>query len=597
MIPILVCVCILSVTARANARVYKWTDYTKPFGTRLVGIDEIKPTIVEVALPESVAENNEVVLIFSASLTRGTYGMRVLLSINGRKLPALIPGPNVRVVLGQGVIKPGINKLAFLGDTNYSMIDIYDLRIELREPIAKVAKKSPTNDSEKSIYRWGDYSKPFTTRIKVLSDKHSIVQVDLPASIIDHDKIILNISTSLSTVTFGSRISIGVNDTELLTFSVGPEAKIPLPRGILKAGINTIKFNCSNLYSPHSNPGEIDVYELRFELPPLKPTTAQASPSPSSQPIEVKTPAEPEPPKTQLPPASAEPAIPKREENAQAEKAATALKKEMVVPVSRTDIGQRWAVVIGVSEYEDSRIPGLRYATRDAQAVYDWLVSPTGGRFAPARVLLLLDRKATHESIRDALFTWLKQPIEEDLVFIFFAGHGSPESPDVLRNLYLLPYNTKYNNIAATGFPMWDIETALKRFIKARRVVIISDACHSGGVGQAFDMAVRTGRGLQANPINSGLQYLTDLGEGICVISASRDNELSREGKEWGGGHGVFTHYLLEGLNGAADFDKNRIVTIGELSVYVSQEVRRATFNAQNPIVSGRFDPALSIAK
>jgi len=178
---------------------------------------------------------------------------------------------------------------------------------------------------------------------------------------------------------------------------------------------------------------------------------------------------------------------------------------------------------------------------------------------------------------------------------MFFAGHGSPESPDALRNLYLLPYNTKYHNIAATGFPFWDIETALKRFIKAKRVVLIADACHSAGIRQGFDVAARTGPGLQINAIKSGFQYLTDLNEGICVISASRDNELSREGREWGVGHAMFSYFLIEGLKGEAD--KNGSVTIGELTVYVSQQVRRATLNTQNPIVSGRFDPALAIPK
>jgi hypothetical protein len=454
---------------------------------------------------------------------------------------------------------------------------------------------SVTARANARVYKWNDYTKPFNTRIKVLNDEPSIIQVDLPASIIDHNKVILNISTSQSTGTFGSRISIGVNDTELLTFSVGPEAKIALPRGILKAGINTIKFNCSNLYSPHS--GEIDVYELRFALPQLKLTTAQTSPPPAPQPIEVKTPAEPEPPKIQQPPASVETAGPKQEETPQAAKSETAPKKEIVAPVGRSDIGQKWAVVIGVSEYEDSRIPGLRYAARDAQSVYDWLVSPNGGRFAPSRVNLLVDRNATNENIKEALFTWLKQAIEEDLVVIYFAGHGSPESPNSLHNLYLLPHNTKYSSIAVTGFPMWDIETALKRFIKAKRVVIMADACHSAGVGQAFDMATRAGRGIQINPINLGFQNLTDLGKGICVISASRDKELSQEGSEWGGGHGVFSYYLLEGLKGAADFDNSGSVTIGELTVYVSQQVRRATLNAQNPIVSGSFDPSLTISK
>jgi len=328
-----------------------------------------------------------------------------------------------------------------------------------------------------------------------------------------------------------------------------------------------------------------------------KPATAQTSPHPLPKPTEAKTPVESEPPKILQPPVKADPVGPKQEETSQTGKKEITPEKKKAAPVGRSDIGQRWAVVIGVSEYEDSRIPGLRYAARDAQSVYDWLVSPNGGRFAPSRVSLLLDRNATNENIKEALFAWLKQAIEEDLVVIYFAGHGSPESPDALHNLYLLPHNTKYSSIAASGFPMWDIETALKRFIRAKRVVIMADACHSAGVGQAFDMATRTGRGIQINPINSGLQNLTDLGKGICVISASRDKELSREGSEWGGGHGVFSYYLLEGLKGAADFDISGSVTIGELTVYVSQQVRRATLNAQNPIVSGSFDPSLTISK
>jgi hypothetical protein len=591
--------CVLSATAWADTKVYKWADYTKPFGTRLVGIDDIKPTIVEVDLPESVVENKEVILVVSSSFYSGSFGNRVSLSVNEWDLGHLVSGPNLKVALDRRIINAGKNTLIFITDSRYGRFGtmaVDDLRIELRDPVSKVERKSSTKDPEGAVYKWSDYTKPFNTRIKVLSDKPGIVQVDLPASITVHDKVVLKISTS-SQGTFGTRVSISANDTELPSLAIGPDAKIIFSKGILKAGINTLKFSCSNLYSPGSPPEVINLYDIGFELPQAKPTTAQTSPSPTSEPIYTKPPVVSEPPKISQPPPSVEPVGPKREDNSPTEKAESNPKKEMVVPVGRTDIGQRWAVVIGVSEYEDSRIPGLRYAARDAQSVYDWLVSPNGGRFAPSRVNLLLDRNATNENIKEALFAWLKQAIEEDLVVIYFAGHGSPESPDALHNLYLLPHNTKYNSIAASGFPMWDIETALKRFIRAKRVVIMADACHSAGVGQAFDMATRAGRGIQINPINSGLQNLTELGKGICVISASRDKELSREGSEWGGGHGVFSYYLLEGLKGAADFDNSGLVTIGELTVYVSQQVRRATLNAQNPIVSGSFDPSLTISK
>ena len=260
-------------------------------------------------------------------------------------------------------------------------------------------------------------------------------------------------------------------------------------------------------------------------------------------------------------------------------------------------VGERWALIVGISSYQDSRIPSLRYGIRDAKAFHDWLVSSSGGRYAPSRVRLLLGQDAIAKNIKDALYNWLRGALAEDQVVIYFAGHGSPDSPDSPNNLFLLPYDTQYDDIATTGFPMWDIETALKRFIKAKRVVVIADACHSGGVGEGFDVARREGRGLKVNPIGSGLQGLSGVGEGVCVISASDDRQFSQEGQHWGGGHGVFTFFLLQGLNGEADYSKDGKVSLGELIPYLSEQVRRATKNSQSPTVAGKFDPALTIGK
>ena len=259
--------------------------------------------------------------------------------------------------------------------------------------------------------------------------------------------------------------------------------------------------------------------------------------------------------------------------------------------------GQRWAVIVGVSDYKDTRIPSLRYASADARALYEWAVSRNGGGYAPARVKLLLDKQATYRELRSAFFIWLKQALEEDVVTVFFAGHGCADSPDSPENLFLLPYDAEYDSIAATGFPMEQIGTALERYIRARKVIIIADACHSGGVGQSFDIARRASRGLKVNPISNGVQDLSKIANGVCVICASDESQYSQESKDWGGGHGVFTHFLLKGLQGNADFNQDTSVTLGELTSYLSQEVRRATKNAQSPTVAGRYDPALTIGK
>lgn len=259
-------------------------------------------------------------------------------------------------------------------------------------------------------------------------------------------------------------------------------------------------------------------------------------------------------------------------------------------------VAQRFAIVVGISRYRDSRIPPLRYAAADAKAFYDWLVSTGGGRYAPDHVRLMLDGQATAAGIREALFVWAKQAIEEDMLTIYFACHGSPESPDSTENLFLLPYDTDYDHIAATGFPMWDIETAMRRFITARKIVVIADACHAGGVGAGFGDTRRGVGVVEVGLVSSGLQSLSAVGDGVAVLTATGADQMSQESTQWGGGHGVFTHSLLVGLGGEADYNEDGQVTLGEMIPYLSETVRRETRNAQCPEIAGKFDPALTIA-
>ena len=98
--------------------------------------------------------------------------------------------------------------------------------------------------------------------------------------------------------------------------------------------------------------------------------------------------------------------------------------------------------------------------------------------------------------------------------------------------------------------------------------------------------------------MSEGLQGLSKVNDGVAVLTASGAKQRSLEGEQWGGGHGVFTYYLLKGLQGEADNPpRDGKVTFGELSLYVSERVRRETKNAQCPEVAGRYDPALTLGK
>jgi hypothetical protein len=246
------------------------------------------------------------------------------------------------------------------------------------------------------------------------------------------------------------------------------------------------------------------------------------------------------------------------------------------------EIGRRWAVVVGISKYADGRITPLSYADDDARAMADFLRSPAGGSVPESSLRVLLDEAATAEALRDALFVFLQQAAPEDMVTVYVASHGSPD-PKRPSNLYILTHDTDVDAMAATAFPMWDVKTALRRQIASERVVVIADACRSAGT--LVD---------EANPVGGAFSELFDPSRRL-TLSAAGTAQVSFEDAKWGGGHGVFTHFLLEGFGGAADADGNGVVTFREAAAYVSGKVKDATAGSQIPEWSGMGDVPLAL--
>jgi len=252
---------------------------------------------------------------------------------------------------------------------------------------------------------------------------------------------------------------------------------------------------------------------------------------------------------------------------------------------------QRYAVVVGISDYKDPRIPDLKYADADAQAFYDFITSPVGGNFNKENVLLLKNNQATLKNVKLAITNFLKKAIDTDFVVIFMACHGIPE-PDRPNNLYLLTHDSELDSLPATAYHMENVNADMKRYISAKRLIFFADACHSAGLTEST-IGTRGG----SNTINVALSSLKSTKEGWGIVSASRAGEVSMESNLWGGGHGVFTHYLLEGMSGKADAggNKNGIVTLAEAFDFLEEKVKRVTKNAQHPDISGNFDNNLPL--
>ena len=256
-------------------------------------------------------------------------------------------------------------------------------------------------------------------------------------------------------------------------------------------------------------------------------------------------------------------------------------------------IGERWAVVVGISKYEHhvKGIPNLRNAANDALTFAEFLKSPQGGGFKNENVLVLTDEQATSTALRRALFTFLKKAIEEDFVILFFSGQGTPE-PGIAENYYLLTYDADPDDLPSTAIPTWDVDTAFRRNIKAKRAVIIADASHINSIGKATGI-----RGVKgSNLINKYLKNLSEAGEGKAIFTATQEGQISTQTHFKGRNTGLFTHYLLEALSGAADENNDGIVTLGEVIDYTTDLVSAASRGKQRPDIAGRFDRNLPLA-
>ena len=236
--------------------------------------------------------------------------------------------------------------------------------------------------------------------------------------------------------------------------------------------------------------------------------------------------------------------------------------------ITPATIPRGYALIVGVANYKNLPATSqLEYSVRDADAIYSVLISPEGGNFRAENVHRLTGAKATLANLKVELESWLPSVAkEDDRVFVYFAGHGFIQG----GRAYLAPYDLDPKNIAGTGYPMDTLGSVAGSKIKSKWKVLVTDSCHSGAITPDADAA-------QYN------RSLLDLSRPMFSLTASRDRERSFESKDWGGGHGIFTYYVVKGLEGAADEDGDGIVTADELADYARRNVREATKGMQNP--------------
>lgn len=214
-----------------------------------------------------------------------------------------------------------------------------------------------------------------------------------------------------------------------------------------------------------------------------------------------------------------------------------------------------YAVIVGVNKYDNPQL-NLNACVEDASKIYRFL-----NKNKENEVVFLADYRATKSNILYAMEKVYSKAKKGDMIVFYFSGHG-----DVGM---FCP-----TNILSGLNPLLHTEIRAKfKKSKASYKLLIADACYAGSVVGTASGNYSTSR------INTK--------ENIVFFMSSRDDETSIESRFLNAG--FFTHYFVKGMEGAADRNKDRKITLYELYAYVRKNVRRDSSYKQTPIMYGRF--------
>jgi len=233
------------------------------------------------------------------------------------------------------------------------------------------------------------------------------------------------------------------------------------------------------------------------------------------------------------------------------------------------------AVVVGVDTY--SHLPKLRAAESDAREL--------AGRLNKRgfQVRMLLGAQASRQRIASVLGDELHALAgPDDRVLVYFAGHGVSVGEGDARVGYLMPPDGDPKRPAATGVAMTEVVRWFGRY-RARHVMLLADACYSG-------LALSTRAAGLKPAMERYLEAITSRRARIALVGGGAGEQVN----EWvdeSGTRGLFTHFLLRALDGAADSNQDCVITSDEIIAFVRPEVARQAqllWGAQQHPQSGR---------
>ncbi|HMT93186.1 caspase family protein [uncultured Thiothrix sp.] len=252
-------------------------------------------------------------------------------------------------------------------------------------------------------------------------------------------------------------------------------------------------------------------------------------------------------------------------------------------------LSKNYSLIIGISAYQHIK-PLSASVTNDANSIHALITSGSLGLYGSANVQYLTDAEATGAAIRAALNKLATECLTDSTVLIYFSGHGAQLLAGDQAGAYLLPVDVRYGSdeeLANTAISGKEFSEALRQ-LRSRRVLVIFDCCHSGGIGET--------KSPYGTEVKAGLpdEYYKVLskGWGRVIIASSRPNEVSYVYQ--GDKNSLFTKHLLEGLQGKA-LVTGHYVRVFDLFSYLQPKVIAEQPN-QNPLIKAEVEENFPVA-
>lgn len=246
---------------------------------------------------------------------------------------------------------------------------------------------------------------------------------------------------------------------------------------------------------------------------------------------------------------------------------------EQTAPAPVKFLGRRYALMIGISDHgkQPGAPPLLPVAAPSARELALQLESRA--QFPKGNIRLLMNEQATADQIRSELRDFAASPRADDMLVIYIAGYGvhDPRNP---AKLYLATYGTRLQQMDTTAIEFSELEMLLNKNVRCNNTLLVFDVGHALAGEWQF-----SGRNL----FNRYLLNLFSEQEGRAVLVASGTDQVSRVRCADGSSAGLFSYWLLEGLAGRADVNRDRVVTAEELFRFVAEKVRAESGGEQSP--------------